>query len=57
MSRVLAIGDIHTKIWIIEKVSKIIDNYDNIIFCGDYADDFSANAQDSLNTGNNDILL
>ena len=50
MSRVLAIGDIHTKNWIIEKVSKIIDSYDRIVFCGDYADEFSANAQDSLTT-------
>ena len=50
MSRVLAVGDIHTKTWIINKVSKIIDSYDRIVFCGDYADDFSANPQDSLNT-------
>lgn len=50
MSRVLAIGDIHTKNWIIEQVSKITDSYDRIVFCGDYADDFNANAQDSLTT-------
>ncbi|HVC36522.1 MAG TPA: metallophosphoesterase [Candidatus Dormibacteraeota bacterium] len=50
MSKVLAIGDIHTKIWIIEKVSKVINNYDRIIFCGDYADDFNASPQDTLNT-------
>jgi predicted MPP superfamily phosphohydrolase len=50
MGKVLAIGDIHTKIWIVEKVSKVINNYDRIIFCGDYADDFSASPQDTLNT-------
>ena len=50
MGKVLAIGDIHTKIWIVEKVSKVINNYDRIIFCGDYADDFSASPQDTLKT-------
>jgi len=50
MSRVLAIGDIHTKTWIINEVSKIIDSYDRIIFCGDYADDFNASPQDTINT-------
>lgn len=50
MSKVLAIGDIHTKTWIINKVSKIIYIYDKVIFCGDYADDFSASSQDTINT-------
>lgn len=52
MSRVLAIGDIHTKTWIVEKVSKIIDSYDSVIFTGDYADDFNAKPQDTINTWN-----
>ena len=50
MSKVLAIGDIHTKTWIVNKVSKIIDRYERIVFCGDYADDFSASPQDSIDT-------
>ncbi len=50
MGKILAVGDIHTKIWIIEKVAKVIDDYDKVIFCGDYADDFSASPQDTLNT-------
>ncbi|MGI9027882.1 MAG: metallophosphoesterase [Candidatus Saccharimonadales bacterium] len=50
MGKILAIGDIHTKIWIIEKVAKAIKDYDQVIFCGDYADDFSASPQDSLDT-------
>ncbi len=50
MSRVLAIGDIHTKNWIIDKVSEVISDYDSIVFCGDYADDFDASPQDTLNT-------
>lgn len=52
MAKILAIGDIHTKIWIIEKVAKVIDHYDKVIFCGDYADDFKASPQDTLNTWN-----
>jgi len=50
MRKVPAIGDIHTKIWIIEKVAKVINDYDKVIFCGDYADDFDANPQNPLNT-------
>lgn len=52
MRKTLAIGDIHTKIWIIEKVTKVIDDYDKVIFCGDYADDFGASPQDSIHTWN-----
>lgn len=50
MGKVLAIGDIHTKIWIIDKVAQVINDYDRVIFCGDYADDFSASPQDTLKT-------
>lgn len=50
MGKTLAIGDIHTKIWIIEKVTKVINDYDKVIFCGDYADDFSASPQDTIHT-------
>jgi predicted MPP superfamily phosphohydrolase len=50
MGKILAIGDIHTKIWIIEKVARIINDYDKVIFCGDFADDFNAGPQDTLNT-------
>ena len=52
MGKILAIGDIHTKIWIIEKVTKVINDYDKVIFCGDYADDFNASPQNTLNTWN-----
>ena len=50
MGKILAIGDIHTKIWIIEKVAKVINDYDKVVFCGDFADDFNANPQNTLNT-------
>lgn len=39
--RVLAVGDIHAKTWIIESVARLVDNYDAIIFVGDYADDWN----------------
>lgn len=52
MGKVLAIGDIHTKIWIIEKVAQVVNDYDTVVFCGDYADDFSASPQDTLDTWN-----
>jgi Calcineurin-like phosphoesterase len=50
MGKILAIGDIHTKTWIIEKVIKLVNDYDKVVFCGDYADDFGASPQDTLNT-------
>jgi hypothetical protein len=48
--KVLAIGDIHTKTWIIDLVKSVIDNYDMVVFCGDYADDWNASAHDSVDT-------
>lgn len=48
--RVLAIGDIHTKKWIIDKVEALVDKYDAIVFCGDYADDWGASGLDSIST-------
>jgi hypothetical protein len=48
--KVLAIGDIHTKIWIIKAIERLIDNYDAVVFVGDYADDWNADAIDSINT-------
>lgn len=59
--KVLAVGDIHTKIWIIEEVDKLLSKidtkdgvathrYDRVVFCGDYADDWRSDANDSINT-------
>ncbi len=39
--KILAIGDIHTKTWIIDAVEKIADQYDAVVFCGDYADNWN----------------
>lgn len=47
--RVLAVGDIHTKLWIIHEVRKIAENYDRVIFVGDYADDWGKEPMDTIN--------
>ena len=41
MSSILSIGDIHCKTWIIDEVEKLIDDYDHIVFVGDYADNWN----------------
>jgi hypothetical protein len=48
--KVLSIGDIHTKMWIVEAVKKLVDKYDTIIFVGDYADDWGKDGLESLET-------
>lgn len=50
MSKVLAVGDLHTKLWIIEAVEKVANNYDAIVFVGDYADDWGSTPQQSIDT-------
>lgn len=48
--RVLAVGDLHTKYWVIEEVEKIIDEYDAVVFCGDYADNWDTPPSASIAT-------
>lgn len=48
--KILAVGDIHTKSWIIEDVEKLIDQYDKIVFCGDYADNWNTYPIQSIAT-------
>lgn len=48
--RILSVGDIHTKIWVIDKIVEIMDNYDHIVFCGDFVDDWSSLPTKSLDT-------
>lgn len=48
--KVLAVGDIHTKTWIFDLVESVINSYDAVVFCGDYADDFGARAMQSILT-------
>lgn len=46
--KVLAVGDIHTKKWIVDKVDEIADNYDKVVLIGDYADEWKAKAMDNI---------
>lgn len=48
--KVLAVGDIHTKMWIIDLVESVIEDYDAVVFCGDYADDFNTPGIRSIET-------
>lgn len=50
MSKILAVGDIHTKQWIVDAVEKVVDKYDSVVFVGDYADDFGKDGLESINT-------
>lgn len=48
--KVLAVGDIHTKSWIIDEVEQIVEKYDAVVFCGDYADNWNASPAESIAT-------
>lgn len=48
--KILAIGDVHTKSHIVDKVWEIVDNYNAVVFVGDYADNWGASPLDSINT-------
>ena len=50
MSKVLAVGDIHTKTEIINNVLTVIDNYDYVVFVGDYADDWGKGPDATMET-------
>lgn len=50
MSKVLAVGDIHTKSWIFYEVAELIDLYDKVVFVGDYADNWNTNPLQSIGT-------
>lgn len=50
MNKILCIGDIHTKHWIIDAVEKVLDKYETVVFVGDYADDFGKDGLESIDT-------
>lgn len=50
MSKVLAVGDIHTKSWILYEIAELIDFYDHVVFCGDYADNWNTEPTQSMAT-------
>lgn len=47
--KVLAVGDIHCKPEIVDKVKQAVDAYDKIVFIGDYADDWGKTPMDTIN--------
>jgi len=47
--KILAIGDIHTKMWVLDKVEELASRYDKVIFIGDYSDDWDSSPIESVN--------
>lgn len=48
--KILAVGDIHTKLWIIAEAEQLLADYDGIVFVGDYADDWNASPMKTIKT-------
>lgn len=48
--KVLAIGDVHAKQWMMYEVAELVDLYDHIVFVGDYADNFNTSPTSSMAT-------
>ena len=48
--KVLAVGDIHAKLWVIKSVERLIPEYDKVIFVGDYADDWNTGPLQTIET-------
>lgn len=48
--KILAVGDIHTKAWVIDQVEALLPQYDMVVFCGDYADDWGASGSETTET-------
>lgn len=48
--KILAVGDIHTKSWLIYELAELLEFYDKIVFVGDYADNFNTPPIKTLGT-------
>lgn len=48
--KILAVGDVHTKQWMIYEIAELVDLYDAIVFVGDYADNWNTSPTHSLAT-------
>lgn len=48
--KVLAVGDVHAKDWMIYDVAEIADQYDHVIFLGDYVDNWMTGVTENLVT-------
>lgn len=48
--KILAVGDVHTKQWMIYEIAELVDLYDAVVFVGDYADNFNTSPTHSMAT-------
>jgi hypothetical protein len=48
--KILAVGDVHTKQWMLYEIAELVDLYDHVVFVGDYADNFNTAPTHSLAT-------
>ena len=48
--KILAVGDVHSKQWMIYEIAELVDLYDKVVFLGDYADNFNASPVHSIAT-------
>jgi len=55
--KILAVGDVHTKQFVIDRVEKLLPKYDRVIFVGDYADDFGKDGLESIDTWHRLFML
>lgn len=48
--KILSVGDIHTKQWMIYEIAELVDLYDAVVFVGDYADNWNTSPVQSIAT-------
>lgn len=48
--KILAVGDVHTKQWMIYEIAELVDLYDKIVFVGDYVDNWNTSPAKSIDT-------
>ena len=48
--RVLSVGDLHAKSWIIYEIAELVELYDKIVFVGDYVDNWNTSPMLSIGT-------
>ena len=48
--RILAVGDVHSKFHVLNRIEKVIKDYDAVVFVGDYADDWKSGPLQTIET-------
>ena len=43
--KILCVGDIHAKPWVVYAIAKLVKDYDRVIFLGDYVDDWGVDPE------------